>query len=77
MIKPAIGRIVWYYNANYREGEQPWAGIICFVWEDDLVNLSVTDENGLSKPKQSVVLYQGDGPKPELPYCEWMPYQKG
>lgn len=77
MIKPTIGRVVWYYNPNHKEGDQPWAALICYVHSDTMVNLSVFDENGLGKAKTSVPLYQGEGVRPEYPFCEWMPYQQG
>lgn len=79
MIKPTIGRVVWYHSERSTTGDiyQPWAALICYVHSDVSVNLSVFDENGYSKPKTNVILYQGEGNKPELPYCEWMPYQIG
>lgn len=77
MIKPTIGRVVWYHSENPTQTEQPWAAIVCFVHSETMVNLTVFDENGYGKPKPSIFLYQGDGDKPSLPYCEWMPYQIG
>lgn len=77
MIKPTVGRVVWYRNPNFKSGDQPWAAIVCYVHSDTIVNLSVFDENGLSKAKTSVTLYQGTDERPELPYAEWMPYQQG
>jgi hypothetical protein len=76
MIKPTIGRVVWYYDEDYQSGEQPRAGIVTFVWEDDLVNLCTFTEEGLPKPKQSVTLRQ-DSSSELYPYCAWMPYQIG
>jgi hypothetical protein len=77
MIKPTIGRVVWYHNPNSKITDQPWAAIVCYIHSDTLINLSVFDENGLGKAKESVVLYQGEGERPALPYAEWMPYQQG
>jgi hypothetical protein len=76
MIKPTIGRVVWYYDETYQPGEQPRAAIVTFVLEDDLVNLCTYTENGLPKPKQSVTLRQ-DSSSDLYPYCAWMPYQIG
>lgn len=75
MIKPTIGRVVWYHPD--KPHEQPWAAIVCFVHNDSLVNLSVFDENGLGKSKLEVTLVQPDNERPEGAYCEWMPYQLG
>lgn len=78
MIKPTIGRVVWYYSENHKPEDQPWAAIVCYVYSDTMVNLSVFDENGMGKAKTSVFLYQGEGDRPiGRSFAEWMPYQKG
>ena len=75
MIKPTIGRVVWFYPAH-SFNQQPNAALIAYVWSDDLVNLAVFDATGVATNETSVVLFQGDGEPPSTPYCAWMPYQK-
>lgn len=75
MIKPTIGRVVWYHPDKTHT--QPWAALVTYILGDDLVNLSVFDENGMQKSKLSVKLVQEGEDKPKGAYCEWMPYQIG
>lgn len=82
MIKPTIGRVVWYW-ASKEEAEEPGAqaraAIVVHVHDDYCVNLSVFDRNGDSHPLQQVPLFQahpGES-RPDCAHCEWMPYQKG
>ena len=77
MIKPTIGRVVWYHPQNAEPDDQPNAALVAYVWSDTLVNLAVFDSNGSAYNKSSVFLYQGDGEPPSSSYCEWMPYQQG
>lgn len=76
MIKPTIGRVVWYYRPGSFT-QQPNAALIAHVWSDELVNLAVFDSNGVASNETSVALFQGDGQPPSTPYCGWMPYQVG
>jgi len=82
MIKPTIGRVVWYTpnNASDNEmskGNDKLAAIVCNVWSDTCVNLSVFDANGKQFSRTSVLLIQDDTPVPGGgSYCEWMPFQK-
>ena len=73
MIKPTIGRVVWYWPPF--KVDQPNAAFICYVHEDDLVNLSIFDEDGHNFPRTMVTLFQGKGQRPSGGFCEWMPYQ--
>lgn len=82
MIKPTIGRIVWYWpTAAERECRptiynQPLPAMVCGVWSDTCVNLSISDANGNHFGKTSVTLVQeGDARNTAGGYCEWMPYQ--
>lgn len=80
MIKPTIGRVVWFWPLGSRptqEDCQPFPALVCFVHSDTEVNLAVFDRNGDPRPYQYVYLYQGEGERPGGPHCEWMPYQKG
>jgi len=78
MIKPTIGRVVWYHPSEL-EGisDQPLAALVAYVWSDTLVNLAVFDSNGTSSGRTSVFLFQGDGERPASCFAEWMPYQLG
>ena len=77
MIKPTIGRVVWFHGLN--PSDQPNAALIAYVHSDTLVNLAVFECNGVADHKTSVFLYQGPeySEKPQSYYCEWMPYQTG
>lgn len=80
MIKPTIGRVVWFWPANRTQPEQPLAALIAHVWNDRMVNLAYFDSNGIARNATSVRLQQdGDTDLPTAAgdYCEWMPYQKG
>jgi len=87
MIKPTVGRVVWFWpSANYAsqrgmmcsDRAQPLAALIAYVHGDRMVNLSVLDQKGEAFAVCSVPLLQeGDELSPCSFYCEWMPYQKG
>lgn len=86
MIKPSIGRIVWYYPSAhdlqelpgmaYFDTRQPLAAQIVYVWNDEMVNLAVHDQNGQPFHRRSVTLVQDGKAAPAgASRCEWMPYQ--
>lgn len=86
MIKPTIGRVVWFHPAKgvsdggfvYHGNDEPLAAIIAHVWNDSMVNLAVFDSNGTSHNRTSVKLFQDGEDKSDYnSYAEWMPYQKG
>lgn len=83
MIKPTIGRVVWFTpllneNIMAKRSDQPFAAIVTHVWSDWSVNLTVFDHDGVPWPHTSVTLVQEGEPKPDGGrYCEWMPYQRG
>lgn len=82
MIKPTVGRVVWFYprGKSERSGDQPLAALIACVWSDTCVNLAIFDANGQPYPPghTSILLVQEGGPLPDSgPYCTWMPYQQG
>lgn len=81
MIKPTIGRVVWYWAAapvRSVENAQPNPALVTWVWGDgELVNLVTFDCNGDIRPAARVPLWQGEGEPPaEGHFAEWMPYQK-
>lgn len=91
MIKPTVGRKVWYRPSKNDLvghipmsacGDQPLDATIIAVWGDRMVNVLVTDVNGRQFPVTSCALLQeGDEPPKDLEgknagrYVEWMPYQ--
>jgi hypothetical protein len=85
MIKPTVGRVVWFYSSSLDSqlgrypNNEPMAALVTKVWSDSCVNLSIFDPNGNAHGRTSVYLWQGEahGPRPDGSFCEWMPYQKG
>lgn len=80
-IPPSPGRIVLYYpgpsESIARSGGAPLAAIVCRVWSDTCINLTVFDANGNTHPRTSVTLVQPGVPVPAEQHCTWMPYQIG
>ena len=77
MIKPTIGRVVWFWPYSREAITQPLAALIAWVHSDAVVNLAIFDVNGQATNRTSVPLYQGEGDRPASDFCEWMPYQIG
>lgn len=80
MIKPTVGRVVWFYPSGTRPPNQPFAALIAHVWSDTCVNLAIFDANGQPLPPghTSILLVQDGNLTPsEGNYCCWMPYQVG
>lgn len=80
VIKPTVGRIVWYYeNGDQRRAsESPYAAQVAYVHSDSCVNLGYLDHNGVALSATSVRLVQDGATAPEWgAFCEWMPFQKG
>lgn len=90
MIKPTIGRRVWYWPSQQDKGltesppksimtanlSQPCDAGICCVWGDRCVNLTVADHNGNMHSRWSVPLLQpGDLIPDGGGYATWMDYQ--
>ena len=84
MIKPTVGRKVWYWPSEYDLNGlgamvaahlQPLDATVVCVHGDRMVNLVVFDANGNMHKCLSVTLVQEGDTKPEGRYCEWMPYQ--
>lgn len=77
MIKPTVGRVVWYVpdpTDEFLKSDQVCAAIIAYVHAPDLVNLMVIGPGGDTYCRERVDLLQ-DGAS--CAYCTWMPYQKG
>jgi len=83
VIHPTNGRIVWYQKSDNQhhitQRGQPLAAMVCHVWGDRMVNLKVTDADGIDHAVTSVpLMQQGDlEPTPGGFYAYWMPYQQG
>lgn len=81
MIRPTIGRVVWY-RPSKEDGiirdtkADRCAGIVTFVHSDAMVNLAVFDGEGVARARTSVKLHQEDDVPCPPGACEWMPYQK-
>lgn len=81
MIKPTIGRRVWYWPNGttglslVHGSDQPCDAGICYVWGDRMVNLTVADHGGDMHSRTRVQLLQDDDPIPAGAYATWMPYQ--
>lgn len=79
MIKPTVGRVVYYYPKGVADGP-PLAAIISCVWSDTCVNLAILNASGtpMTDPPTSILLVQEGGLRPPGGhFCEWMPYQIG
>lgn len=76
MIKPTIGRQVWYRPhpiEKIAQHNQPFAATVVHVINDTIVNLAIFNEQGQPAFKPNVILVQ-DRPAVDGE-CEWMPYQ--
>lgn len=80
MIKPTIGRQVWFWFYSQDRSDprqQAQAATVCYVHHDRLVNLDVVSHEGHHTPRYAIELRQDDDPEfNDRDYCEWMPYQK-
>jgi hypothetical protein len=80
IIKPTVGRVVWFWESIPNDvNVQPQAAIIAHVWSDRCVNLAILDPNGVPwpKPPTSITLVQEGDVPPDGIHCTWMPYQVG
>lgn len=81
MIKPTVGRVVWYWPSKSEPicpgGDQPLAALVAHVWSDTCINIAGFDANGVPFNRTSVLLLQDGNPRPDQQFAEWMPYQIG
>ena len=89
LIKPTIGRKVWFWpNSSHigvpaqaqpesQDPNQAMDATIVFVHGDRCVNLLVVDHTGATWPVRSVTLQQEGDPTIQGMYAQWMPYQTG
>jgi hypothetical protein len=63
MIKPTIGRVVWYWphsslkHVSWNDKEQPLAAHVAYVHSNHMVNLLVIDQNAVTHSICSVHLH--------------------
>lgn len=82
MIKPTVGRVVWYRVASHEAANgmevydlnNPMTALITYVWSDTCVNLAVFDHAGRPHMRTSTPINQSAGTPA---WAEWMPYQQG
>lgn len=80
MIRPSIGRVLLIQNRDsLPKSSQPEPAFITYVHDDRTVNVAGFGAHGTPFAIQSIALLQDDDKAPEnknLPYAEWMPFQK-
>ena len=77
MIKPTVGRVVWFFPTESPMNAPPLAAMIAYVHSDRLINVGALDANGIAFAATSVLLLQDDEPRDPGQDCAcWMPYQK-
>lgn len=79
MIKPTIGRVVWYFppgadgSLARHDGTQPLYGVVCHVWNDRLINIGGFDSAGTPYKRASVILIQPGDPPTDYGHAEFPP----
>lgn len=80
IIKPTVGRVVWYYPGGKQEmeaGQQPLSAQIAYVHSDICINIGFLSQNGMANNATSVRLFQAGETPHDYAFCMWMPYQQG
>ena len=80
LIKPTVGRVVWYWPSAkaVNDGEQPRAAILTYVQDDHTVNLVSFGHDGFPLPHRGIRLLEVDEPPPASGHFAcWMPFQAG
>ena len=81
MIKPTIGRVVWFQPTKTTFEAlrpQPYPALICHVHSDNSINVGYFTEDGTPGKATMVKLVQEGDDTSGLTtggYAEWMPYQ--
>lgn len=60
MIKPTVGRVVWFFAPNdpiQADKSQPLDAHIVYVHSDTVINIAGFDQNGMPFAKTSVFLW--------------------
>jgi len=74
LASPVVGDVVHYWPAEHKDVAQPYAAIVCYVYNDRLVNLVVFMSNGIAVERQHVVLLQEGDVRPlsgAMSFAEW------
>lgn len=82
MIKPTVGRMIWYIphpkDNMEQHGDDPLAAIIVAVHNDQRINIVVWGAFGNQRFLSRALLWQEEqGDRPKHGYACWMPYQIG
>lgn len=89
MIRPSIGRKVWFWPNSYEFNEaklmgfegsapQPEDACVVYVHSDRCVNLRVSNHVGETRAETSAFLLQEGDPVPQHGgFATWMPFQVG
>lgn len=77
MIKPTVGRVMWYWPKVFPDDWQPLAAMVAYVHSDGSVNIGYLDETGAHHLATSVPVVQDQQTRPDGPHVVWMPYQIG
>ncbi len=76
MIKPTIGRVVWFYPTADSSGQaQP--ALVNFVHSERCINVAGFNHGGTPFSQNSCLLIQEGDPEPSGAHARWMPYQVG
>lgn len=74
MMKPTIGRVVYFFGPVSRI-DRPECALVVYVHDEYMVNLAVFDHNGVQRAETSV--YSKEAPVDSNGgRWDWMPYQK-
>lgn len=75
MIKPTIGRVLWFYQ--HADIMQPAPVFVTYVHSDAMVNVAGFTNNGEPFKQNSCTLVQEGQDLPQAGfYATWMPYQQ-
>lgn len=84
MIKPSIGRKIWYWPGpedkylKCLDIKTPFDATVVFVHDSGTINVLVLDHEGSLYRRQSIpVIQEGELKPDDSGFCVWMPYQIG
>ena len=84
MIKPTVGRVMWYWRRGSHPSDAPLPVLVNVVCDDNTVHVAGFDAEGQPFSARQVAIQQ-DAAKHGHPagedcpdqWVEWMPYQQG
>lgn len=80
MIKPTVGRVVWYFHAGQSHESEPQAALVVSVIDDMTINVAGFEHDGTPFAQHNVLLLsdgESYGNPSGGPWAKWMPYQHG